>query len=252
MATIDVPSFEQIATILSQLATNYSNLFADYYNLFYNPTPMDVTIQLYDDEGNLSTITIPNRAKDRNYILNGSGAPEGNVSAAKGSVYQDLTDGTAYIKQFANTDNTGWSELMTLELLENYLIQGSGSPEGVVSAPKGVLFIDRASAALYIKVTSTGNTGWDLISANTATLADVNLSNLTEVGENHFANLSLNNLNTAGSALIAGKENVSNKVTTLSSACVKNHSKISFHFVIINKHRKPCDRSISAKNIAFE
>ena len=218
MAAIEVPTFEQIATILSQLATNYSNIFADYYNLFYNPVPMDITVQIYDEAGNLATITIPNRAKDRTYILNGNGDPNNSVSAPKGSIYQDLTNGTAYIKQFANTDNTGWSEFMTLESLEDYLIQGAGSPEGVVAAPKGILYIDKTNVALYLKSTATGNIGWNLISANTSNLTNRDLSNLSEIGESHFANPSLSNLNAAGTNLINSKENVSNKTTAINAS----------------------------------
>lgn len=211
MAQIDVISFEQIATMLSQLATNYSNLFADYYNLFYNPTPMDVTVELYDDSGNLETITIPNRAKDRTYILNGEGEPEGVVEAEKGSVYQDLTNGIVYVKQFTTSDSTGWSELMTIGSLSEYLLQDAGSPEGVITAAKGVLYVDRGSAALYIKSTDIGNTGWILISANTTNLANIDLSNLSNVGKNAFLDRSLGNLDTIGRSIIDGKENVNNK-----------------------------------------
>lgn len=211
MAQIDVISFEQIATMLSQLATNYSNLFVDYYNLFYNPTPMDVTIELYDKDGNLETITIPNRAKDRTYILNGEGEPEGVVEAEKGSVYQDLSNGIVYVKQFATSDSTGWSELMTIGSLSEYLLQDVGSPEGVVTATKGVLYVDRGSAALYIKGTDIGNTGWILISANTTNLANTDLSNLSDVGKNAFLDRSLGNLDTIGRSIIDGKENVNNK-----------------------------------------
>ena len=218
MATIDVPTFEQIATILSQLATNYTNVFADYYNLFYNPVPMDITVQIYDDAGNLNTIIIPNRAKDKTYILNGDGDPNNSVSAPKGSVYQDLTNGTAYIKQFANTDNTGWSEFMTLESLEDYIITGAGNPDGVIAASKGILYVDKSNVALYLKSTATGNTGWNLISADTTNLANKDLSNLSEIGNAKFANPSLSNLSTAGTALINSKENVSNKTDSINSS----------------------------------
>ena len=211
MAQIDVISFEQIATMLSQLATNYSNLFADYYNLFYNPTPMDVTVELYDDSGNLETITIPNRAKDRTYILNGEGEPEGAVEAEKGSVYQDLTNGIVYVKQFTTSDSTGWSELVTIGSLSEYLLQDVGSPEGKQTADKGILYVDKGNANLYIKTTDIGNTGWVLISADTTDFANRNLSNLTSAGENYFLNKALGNLNEEGQIRWNSKENVSNK-----------------------------------------
>ena len=221
MAQIDVPSFEQIATILSQLATNYSNLFADYYNLFYNPTPMDIKVELYDDEGNLNEITIPNRAKDKTYILNGSGNPEGSVSAPMGSTYQDIAGGVVYVKQFDTTDSTGWSELMTLGSLGDFLIQDAGTPEGSITASKGVLYVDKASASLYIKNTDSGNTGWVLLSTDMSNLANKDLNNLTittqdGVGINRFANTSLSNLNTDGQSVLSSKEDKSNKITTIS------------------------------------
>lgn len=213
MAQIDVASFAQIATILSQLATNYSNLYVDYYNIFYNPEPMDVTIQYYDNAGNLQEITIPNRAKDRAYILNGEGEPEGNISGAKGSIYQDLTNGDAYIKQSEATDDSGWSKLISASDLEDFLIQGSGTPEGVVSSPKGVLYVDRSAAALYIKTTATGNIGWFMISADTTNLADRNLSNLLPDGQNRFADRNLDNLGAGGQIKLANKENIASKIT---------------------------------------
>lgn len=218
MAQINVISFEQIATTLAQLATNYGNLFTDYYNLFYNPVPMDVTIEIYNEDGNLETITIPNRAKDRTYILNGEGEPEGVVSAEKGSVYQDIANGIVYVKQFTTSDSTGWSELMTLGSLSEYLLQEVGSPEGVVTAAKGVLCIDRSSATLYIKGTDTGNTGWILISANTSNLANRDLSNLSSTGRNAFLDRSLGNLDTIGHSIIDGKENASNKTSAINAS----------------------------------
>jgi hypothetical protein len=42
-------------------------------------------------------------------------------------------------------------------------INGTGTPEGVVSAPVGSLYTDNAGSpglTLYVKETGTGNTGW--------------------------------------------------------------------------------------------
>ena len=214
---IDVTSFEQIAPILSQLATNYSNIFFDYFNLFYNPTEMDVTIEYYDTEGVLRTITIPNRAKDRRYILNGNENPEGAVSGVKGSIYQDLTNGILYIKQSAE-DQTGWVQLISSEELSKFLTQGNGSPEGEVAAQKGTLYVNLNTAALYIKTTEVGNVGWTMISANTEDLADKDLSNLSVEGESHFANPDFSNLSVAGQGKLDAKEDKANKVSTISSS----------------------------------
>jgi hypothetical protein len=213
--TLDVATFSQIMTLLTQLSTNYTNIFTDYYNVFYNPEPMDITLQFYDQDGNLEEITIPNRAKDRTYILNGNGGPNGNISGNRGSIYQDLANGEVYI----NIDGSinGWTKLFSEAALSKILIQGSGSPEDVVSAEKGVLYIDVQNTALYIKSTDTGDTGWVLVSASTSVLARVSLDNLNEEGEAHFVNPSLSNINEEGILKFTVKEDKDNKVSEITS-----------------------------------
>ena len=214
--TLNVATYSQILTILTQLATNYTNLFDVYYDMFYNPAPKDIVLQIYDEDGNLNTISLPNRAKDNAFLLSGSGNPNGVVVGSRGALYQDLTGGKVYI----NLDSTanGWSEVIAKDTLNEMLRQGSGSPEGVVSANKGILYSDVQNGLLYIKTTVNGNTGWMLISTNAGTMANTDLSNLTTLGNAKFANPSLSNLNTAGNAKFDAKENVSNKKTSISSS----------------------------------
>ena len=255
MAQIEVASFAQIATVLSQLATNYSNLFADYYNLFYNPNPMDVTVELYDDEGNLTSITIPNRAKDRTYILNGNGNPEQTVSAVKGSIYQDLQNGDVYVKQFDTSNSTGWRELMTISGMSDFLIQSSGNPNGSVTAKKGVLYIDKATAELYIKSTDSGNTGWNKISLNTEGFANTSLDNLVEnvpdKGADRFANKDLSNLTSTGENRFAEKEDITNKVTTIANTSTDTEypsAKATYNFVVDTTPTLAADKNLSNLN----
>ena len=99
MDDIKVATYEQIATLLSQLMNNYSNMINSYYDMFYNTNLMDINLQLYDDKGELKDYTIPNRAKDFNFIRNGQGSPEGVVIAPIGTTYQDTLNGDLYIKQ---------------------------------------------------------------------------------------------------------------------------------------------------------
>ena len=233
MAELTFATYEQIETILTKVANNYSELARVFYNVFYNVTPMDVTFQMFDEAGVLQTYTIPNRAKDFTYILNGEGSPEGNVEASKGSTYQDLTNGNLYIKQ-TDGGNEGWSEFLVQEELDSYLLKGEGIPEGEISAEKGTLYIDIISSSLYIKTTSTGTQGWLLISANTEDLANRDLNNLTEIGENKFANPSLSNLSIQGQNIIDSKEDVLNKVDTLSAASTNEQyptAKVTFDYV---------------------
>ena len=205
---IDIPTFTQIATIVSELVTDYGNMAQTYFDMFYNTTPMDVSLTLYDVDGSVKTYVVPNRAKDRNYCRNGQGTPEGRISAPIGTIYQDTLNGVLYIKR-TGTDSYGWSNINPDDVIE----VGYESPEGRLVRPKGNLFIDANTASLYIKSTSTGATGWILISANTEVLADTDLSNLTTIGNNRFANRALGNLDPEGEAKFI-KSNLSNVPAT--------------------------------------
>ena len=211
---ITVPTFEQIETMLTKLATNYSNLAILFYDIFYNPTPLEVTFQMYDEAGVLQTYTIPNRAKDNANILSGDGSPQGSIESGKGVIYQDLANGDLYIK-ITDTGNTGWTKFITSSVLQDMILEGVGSPENVVMASKGTLYIDRTNAALYMKTLEESNVGWAMISANTANLVDRDLSNLTALGEAHFAKPNFSNITAEAQAMFDAKENVNNKVTTI-------------------------------------
>ena len=56
-----------------------------------------------------------------------------------------------------------WLDELLRELRSELPLSGSGSPEGVVSAPVGRLYIRTdggAGMTLYVKESGTGNTGW--------------------------------------------------------------------------------------------
>lgn len=64
-------------------------------------------------------------------------------------------DGTSSIKfQIAN------GEISCINGNFVYITSGTGSPEGVVNKPMGSLYLRVDVGELYIKTTSTGNTGW--------------------------------------------------------------------------------------------
>lgn len=216
MTKLSVASYSQILTILTQLATNYTNLFDVYYDMFYKDTPEDIVIQLYNDEGKLQEVKVPNRAKDRSYLLSGEGKPNGIIAGARGSTYQDLTNGAVYI----NIDGSvnGWSQLVSGASLDSIIVQNSGAPEGEVTAPVGTLCADIENGALYIKTTETGNEGWLQLSVNLNGVANVSLSNLDELGEDHFLQKDLSNLDDAGLAILNSKENIANKKDLISSS----------------------------------
>lgn len=154
-----VSDTEQVALLMSQILTNYTQMMVNFFDMFYNPEPMDLTLEMYDDEGNINTYTVPNRAKDREYILNGNGNPEGQLEAVMGSIYQDLNQGMLYIKTDDSLD-TGWKEFISRKELDKFIRKGYGDPEGVRSGELGELYLDMSTASLFIKTTQSGNTGW--------------------------------------------------------------------------------------------
>ncbi len=57
-------------------------------------------------------------------------------------------------------------EAVALQVNQNIMTSGTGSPETVVSAQPFKIYIDTAAAAgsnLYVKKTGAGNTGWQLV-----------------------------------------------------------------------------------------
>lgn len=242
---LNVATYEQILTILTQLATNYTNLFDVYYRMFYSQTPEDLVIQLYDEAGNLNAIEVPNRAKDRLYILNGNGDPNNITSGSKGSIYQDLENGNFYLNLNGTVD--GWTKIVTRTDLDNIIIQGGTNPEGVITATRGTLYSDTQNGVLYIKTTEVGNTGWINVSADLQDTVNADLSNLSPIGEAHFANPSLSNLSNEGRSLFAAKENVSNKL----DAVVEDPTLLKYPTVnaVYNSLQDKQDKLYSGTNI---
>ncbi|MES0329155.1 MAG: hypothetical protein ABUK06_02590 [Dehalococcoidales bacterium] len=60
----------------------------------------------------------------------------------------------------------GWVGEITDQINFNTVAEGSGSPEGVLTADITKLYMDTAGTAgniLYVKKTGNGNTGWILV-----------------------------------------------------------------------------------------
>ncbi len=103
-----------IAENLTELLTNTVNMTSVFYDIFLNPVPMDVTFQQYNDNNELITVTIPNRAKDRQIALTGAGSPEGVVSAPIGTAYVDTLNEDIYFKM-SGDDASGWVQFITFQ-----------------------------------------------------------------------------------------------------------------------------------------
>ena len=153
---------QQIETVMAQLQNNYSELARTWFNIFYNTEPMDVDIKFYDENGDLQSYTIPNRAKDQKFIMNGFSNPEGNIVATPGTVFQDRTGGDLYVKH-TGTSKTGWQRVIHLADLEDYIIRGNGAPSMNTTGRLGTLYVNTANGGLYIKALPTGNEAWQPI-----------------------------------------------------------------------------------------
>ena len=105
---------------LTQLLTNTVNMTSVFYDIFLNPEEMDVELKQYNAEGELITISIPNRAKDRRIAIVGEGSPEGVEVANPGAVYVDELNETVYFKA-TGTEDTGWVVVLTEEGVNTYL-----------------------------------------------------------------------------------------------------------------------------------
>lgn len=106
----DITSIETIEQIQVQLAVilaYYTELVRTYYDMFYNNTPMDIDLQLYNDEGELVTITVPNRAKATTISLTFNGSPEGVLEASQGAVVLDRVNKNLWYKADQNGTD-GW------------------------------------------------------------------------------------------------------------------------------------------------
>jgi len=106
--TVDI---NQVADLVSKLFTNENNLGRTFFNMFYSKTPQDINLEFYDEAGVLQTYTLPNRAKDFNFVKTGSGSPESVVIANLGTFYLDLDNLTLYLKT-GGSASFGWVETL--------------------------------------------------------------------------------------------------------------------------------------------
>src|SRR5262245_7623164 len=93
-----------------------------------------------------------------------NGTPEGVLAAPPGHLVVDFIPGNLYIKQSAANLKTGWKLLSggdTTIITDGALVLfGNGSPQGIVQAVPGRLYMNRLTFALWIKLTGIGTTGW--------------------------------------------------------------------------------------------
>jgi hypothetical protein len=86
------------------------------------------------------------------------------------------------------------------DIVETFIMSGSGSPEGSVTAGAGTLYRDETNGALYIKAGGSGNKGWAVISQAEA-VAHVGFSGLTDDDHTQYVRDSL--VDAKGDLLVA-------------------------------------------------
>lgn len=134
MTNTDI-TLAEVIDMLSELFTNLNNMDKTYYDMFYNTTPMDITLERYNENGVLQTVVVPNRAKDASGVLTGSGDPEGQVPASVGKLYMNLDNSYLYYKTQGTAlapTSVGWELVYsTITVSETFQYKSEkGQPNG--------------------------------------------------------------------------------------------------------------------------
>lgn len=115
-----------------------------------------------------------------------------------------------------------------ISLIDRSVSSGSGSPEGVVTAKIGSIYLrtDGASGTtLYTKVSGTGNTGWEVVGGGDQTITNLTVNNNTIFN----GKVTINNNANIESLYVGGNTNVidlsiATATNTISSAITFAHA----------------------------
>jgi len=120
---------------------------------------------------NNGVLSVPNYTKFTNLMISGNILDDNDLGyfmgRGTGSAAVNYWSGqnithSAYLSDVQNETNTSY-KVISGTLKEPRLIMGYGSPEGVVAAKIGALFLRQdgsTSTTLYVKTTGVSNTGW--------------------------------------------------------------------------------------------
>lgn len=122
----NIRNLDDVVYLLNILFTNLNNLDRTYYDMFINPVPMDIELERYNELGELVTVILPNRAKDRLFTFIGIGDPNGQQTASQGSLYLDKEGLTLWYKA-KGLDSQNWIMLWDMEHLNYLAPDGDGS-----------------------------------------------------------------------------------------------------------------------------
>ena len=148
-------TISEIIDVLGKLQHNYTSLAQYWYDIFYNPEPMQVSIDYYDENNEKVVVTIDNLAQIRKDLggLSGEGAPSNDMVASYGSLYHDTKNGELY-KYTRDTssslDSGYWDKLVSSEVLDSIVIAGNDPLENNVTSKDGVLYLSKDTHRVYI------------------------------------------------------------------------------------------------------
>jgi len=80
--------------------------------------------------------------------------------------YATVTITDAFGNQVMSLRLAEFLEAIAAQANQNKLVDGTGSPEGVLSASPNQMYIDTNAAAgsnLYVKIAGSGSTGWTIV-----------------------------------------------------------------------------------------
>ena len=108
----NITTLQDVINVLSVLFFNLNEVERVYYDIFINPEKMYVDVQRYNDQGELETISVPNRAMSSISALTGVGDPNGQVEASVGAFYINTDDSALdlYYKS-VGMDSYGWIKI---------------------------------------------------------------------------------------------------------------------------------------------
>lgn len=119
------------------------------------------TIQLTGSAGNNFVVTsfddFAALANGDASLISGAGGGAGDV------LIQSLGSGDVEILSGSNVISTNADEISFSSVTGVGIFSGTGSPEGVVTASPGSMYLDRTAGWQWVKLSGTGNTGWNRI-----------------------------------------------------------------------------------------
>ena len=145
----NIRTMEDVVNLLMVLFTNLNNQNEMYYDMFLNPTPMDLDLERYNENGELVTVTLPNVAKMRINIYSGDVNPNGVQVASPGALYLNTETRELYYKSYGTTSD-GWVLIWSERNLV-YL-----SPTGDASQVKNLNIDSVTAGTLKVEFGGTG------------------------------------------------------------------------------------------------